>query len=51
MIINAGLVHVVYAGNYPDELAMKYLKIAGVRVDHFDLGDRTPAPPPSVVKK
>ncbi|MBI5301909.1 MAG: cytidine/deoxycytidylate deaminase family protein [Chloroflexi bacterium] len=50
MIINAGLVHVIYAGNYPDELAMKYLKTAGVRVDHFDLGDRTPAPPPSVIK-
>jgi dCMP deaminase len=51
MIINAGLQRVVYAGHYPDELAMKYLKIAGVEVDHFDLGDRTPAPPPSVVEK
>lgn len=50
MIINAGLQRVVYAGLYPDELAMRYLKIAGVQVDHFDLGDRTPAPPPSVVK-
>jgi deoxycytidylate deaminase len=48
MIINAGLTHVVYAGHYPDELAMKYLKIAGVKVEHFDLGERTPAPPPSV---
>ncbi len=51
MIINAGLVRVVYAGHYPDELAMKYLKIAGVQVDHFDLGDRTPPPPPSLVEK
>jgi dCMP deaminase len=50
MIINAGLQRVVYAGHYPDELAMKYLKIAGVQIDHFDLGDRTPAPPPSVVE-
>ena len=50
MIINAGLLRVVYAGQYPDELAMKYLKIAGVHVDHFDLGARTPAPPPSVKK-
>ncbi len=51
MIINAGLVRVVYAGLYPDELAMKYLKRAGIRVDHFDLGERTPAPPPSVAAK
>lgn len=51
MIINAGLARVVYAGLYPDELAMKYLKLAGIQVDHFDLGERTPAPPPSVVKK
>ena len=50
MIINAGLLRVVYAGHYPDDLAMKYLKIACVQVDHFDLGDRTPAPPPSVKK-
>ncbi len=49
MIINAGLVRVVYAGLYPDELAMTYLKQAGIEIDHFDLGDRTPAPPPSVV--
>jgi dCMP deaminase len=51
MIINAGLERVVYAGHYPDERAMKYLKIAGVQIDHLDLGDRTPAPPPSVVKQ
>ncbi len=50
MIINAGLVRVVYAGLYPDELAMKYLKMARVQVEHFDLGDRTPAPPPSVLQ-
>ncbi len=51
MIINSGLVRVVYAGLYPDEFAMKYLKLAGIQADHFDLGERTPAPPPSVVKK
>ena len=50
MIINAGFVRVVYAGHYPDEHAMKYLRIAGIQIDHFDLGDRTPAPPPSVVE-
>ena len=51
MIINAGMKRVVYAGLYPDPLGMKYLKIAGVQVDHFDLGERTPAPPPSVVRE
>ena len=50
MIINAGLVRVIYAGHYPDEVAMKYLRAAGVLIDHFDLGERTPAPPPSVKK-
>jgi dCMP deaminase len=49
MIINAGLVRVVYAGHYPDELAMKYLRTAGIEILHMDLGDRTPAPPPSVI--
>lgn len=51
MIINAGLVRVVYAGHYPDPLAMEYLAMANVQVDHLDLGDRTPAPPPSVVSQ
>ena len=49
MIINAGLSRVVYAGHYPDELAMKYLRLAGVEIEHMDLGERTPAPPPSVI--
>jgi dCMP deaminase len=51
MIINAGLLRVVYAGLYPDDLAMKYLGLGGVQVDHLDLGLRTPPPPPSVVEK
>ena len=50
MIINAGLKRVVYAGHYPDELAMKYLRLAGIQIDHMDLGERTPAPPPSVLE-
>jgi deoxycytidylate deaminase len=50
MIINAGLVRVVYAGKYPDELAMKYLRLAGVEIEHMDLGDLTPAPPPSLLE-
>ncbi len=51
MIINAGLVRVVYAGHYPDPLAMEYLGMANVQIDHLDLGDRTPPPPPSVVSQ
>jgi dCMP deaminase len=50
MIINAGMTRVAYAGHYPDALAMKYLKMADVQVDYFDLGERTPAPPPSMVR-
>jgi dCMP deaminase len=50
MIINAGLVRVVYAGLYPDELALKYLRLAQVRLDAMDLGERTPPPPPSVLE-
>ena len=46
MIINAGLRRVVYAGHYPDEIAMKYLRMAAVQIDYYDLGDRTPPPPP-----
>ncbi len=50
MIINAGLRRVVYAGHYPDELAMKYMRQAGIQIDHMDLGDRTPPPPPSAAE-
>src|SRR5512135_1751667 len=50
MVINAGLARVVYAGHYPDELAMKYMRMAGLRIDHLDLGERTPAPPPSILE-
>ncbi len=49
MIINAGLVRVVYVGHYPDEVSPKYLRQAGIQIDHLDLGERTPAPAPSVV--
>ncbi len=51
MIINAGLKRVVYAGHYPDEIAIKYLRLAGIQIDHYDLGERTPAPPPSVLEE
>ncbi len=51
MIINAGLKRVVYTGHYPDELAMKYMRMAGLQVEHMDLGDRTPPPPPSVLEE
>ncbi|MCG3141498.1 MAG: tRNA-specific adenosine deaminase [Anaerolineae bacterium] len=49
MIINAGLVRVVYAGKYPDDLAQKYMRLAGLKLDAMDLGERTPAPPPSIL--
>jgi len=51
MIINAGLARVVYAGHYPDEIAMKYLRQAGLQIDFVELGERTPAPPPSVIEE
>ncbi|MCC7355840.1 MAG: cytidine/deoxycytidylate deaminase family protein [Anaerolineae bacterium] len=35
MIINAGLMRVVYAGNYPDENAVAFLKEADVALEHF----------------
>jgi dCMP deaminase len=45
MIINAGLTRVVYVGAYGDEIAMQYLKLANVQIDHFDLEERTLASP------
>ena len=35
MIINAGLVRVVYAGDYPDEYSVQFLREAGVKLEHF----------------
>ncbi len=35
MIINAGIVRVVYAGDYPDEIAVGFLKEAGVELVRF----------------
>ena len=48
MIINAGLTRIVYVGAYHDEIAMQYLKLAGVTIDHFDWGERAPASPPDI---
>lgn len=36
MIINAGLVRVVYLGAYHDEIAIQYLQLANIQIDHFD---------------
>jgi len=36
MVINAGLVRVVYAGNYPDENARAFLSQAGVALIRYD---------------
>ena len=35
MIINAGINKIIFKGEYPDELAMKMLKEAGVRVVRY----------------
>jgi deoxycytidylate deaminase len=40
MIINAGLTRVVYIGEYQDEIATQYLKLANIQIDHFDLEGR-----------
>ncbi|MGD8624847.1 MAG: cytidine/deoxycytidylate deaminase family protein [Anaerolineae bacterium] len=44
MIINAGIERVIYAGDYPDEIASGFLEEAGVEMVHFEgEGDRPPA--------
>lgn len=37
MLINAGIVRIVYAGDYPDELAMTMLLEAGVVLDRVEV--------------
>jgi dCMP deaminase len=39
MIINAGIVRVVYAGNYPDEIAVGFLQAAGVELSKYEKED------------
>jgi dCMP deaminase len=39
MIINAGIDRVVYAGDYPDEIARSFLEQAHVGLVHFSNGD------------
>lgn len=36
MIINSGLVKVIFKGDYPDELAMSMLRESGVRIVKYD---------------
>jgi dCMP deaminase len=36
MIINAGIVRVVYAGQYPDQIARGFLEEAGVELNRFE---------------
>jgi len=38
MIINAGIERVVYAGDYPDEIARSFLEQAQVELVHFSKG-------------
>jgi deoxycytidylate deaminase len=35
MVINSGIVRVVYAGNYPDENSRQFLHQAGVELMHL----------------
>lgn len=35
MIINAGIIHVVYAGNYPDSYSRQFLEDAGVVLENL----------------
>ena len=37
MLINAGVVRVVFAGDYPDERAMEFFQQAGVEVQQLKL--------------
>jgi dCMP deaminase len=39
MIINAGIVRVIYAGNYPDEIAQGFLEGAGVTLCKYEKGE------------
>ncbi len=41
MIINAGIVRVVYAGDYPDENSRAFLAQAGVGLQHFPASPQT----------
>lgn len=40
MIINAGIQRVVYAGNYPDEIARGFLEDAGLELVKFETEER-----------
>jgi len=41
MLINAGIVRVVYASGYPDEMAVEFFREAGVKLERFT-GGRKP---------
>ena len=41
MIINAGIERVVYAGQYPDAIAMGFLENAGLDLSRFDTEEQT----------
>lgn len=41
-IINAGIVRVVYAGEYPDDMAQEFLSQAGVVLERYEKGENKP---------
>jgi len=44
MAINAGISRIIYSGDYPDELAAKMLKEAGVELVRVDFSIESPQP-------
>lgn len=42
MLINAGIVRIVFIGRYPDDLALDFFKEAGVILEQFAPGDGSP---------
>ena len=42
LVINAGLVEIVYAEGYPDDLSKELLEESGIRLRRFTLPEGTP---------
>ena len=50
ILINAGIVKIVYVGDYPDEFALSLLKEAGIEMVRFAMGEQSRNDPLEVVK-
>ena len=49
MIINAGIVQVIYEGEYPDPFSMELFGLSGISVARFVDGELIPVSPPEVI--